>query len=188
MTRALTSMGIVGVLICTTVAGCAYMSPLADTAELLPMACPPSGLVQITTIVPYANDPSKRELTLDDEPARVCAMQGFTLHWQITGSAAHKYSFTDHGIEFNGLANGTPPGGGGKQFDWIFPPPSLPPAPPLPPRWKYTINFREQANGVPDPQAQKWTCDPTIVIYAGLNAPGIRTLSNPAKFTCVPLP
>ena len=191
MTRSLPSAGIVSLLICASVAGCAVMPPSADIAGARPLSCMPGPPVQIGKIEIDPDDSLRRLLTLDHDPARVCATQGAILVWQITGSAARMYSFTDTGIQFNnGSPKGTPPEGGRKLYGWIFPAPSQPPEPPPPTSWKYTINFREEANGVPDSQAQKWTCDPTVVSADSFEEARARTRtgSGSATFTCDPGP
>lgn len=180
MTRALTSAGMVGTLICTTLAGCAYMPPAAVTAVAGRPVCTPDHTVLIQNILIDPTNPSNRLLTVDHDPVTVCQLQGGNVSWQITG--ALMYSFTDDGVN---LIYGPPQWTRGartkKQYDMIFTPPS----PPIEAFWKYSINLMEDGNGIP---AKKWTCDPTIVSYVGLYAAGIHTLSQPVTFTCIPLP
>lgn len=188
MTRALTSVGIVGVLICTTVAGCAYLPSRDGTPVVRPMSCTQGPPVLIKSIVSDPNDPSNRLLTVDHEPVHVCQLLVGTITWQLTGLAGQKYSFTDgDGIK---LIYGPPqvmqPVGGKKQYDVSFMPPSPALTPPAALLWKYAINFTEDGNGTP---AKKWTCDPTVVSSSdGLYNPDVQTLSGPATFTCVPVP
>jgi hypothetical protein len=166
-------------------AACAPMDGSNATIDPARPDCQPSPPVQITRIEPLVGDSSKRQLTVDHEPAHVCQSRGGTVRWRITDPAARMYSFIFDGIVFK---DWPPPGTtsvpGRQQYDWIFPAQSPSSSTPKATTLTYTINFRESGNGGRDSNAKKWTCDPTVV------SSDVRYRSEPgsATFTCNPLP
>ena len=179
MTRALTSVGIVGLSICLTVAGCASIdgrgflnqTPTANTVASGFADCTPIPAPVVIMDIGPGTAPSTLSMTISQGSVGI-RWKGNAVKWILTGALAGNYEFAAMGISMKDGSQGVSYVPGATEFDWCFPETTKNTT------WNYNINIKRKSDQT------NWTCDPTVVSSnTGIMSPRPFAL---AKLTCVP--